>query len=253
MENDFYYIILVNNEFPENVGFISRLMSNYNFIDLILISPQWDDYKKAGYFAHTKEGIDILNNKKIFSSLKDAILKLELNLAIGFTRRAGKNREIFDNYRDYFKDFFKKKTFKSNKIGLIFGRENTGLLDEEIKLCNTLLYIPTYSKSPSMNLSHAVSIILNELFYYRSSKNSIKSNLVLDIEGIFKPSTIIERENFYNDIFKKSSIKKLFIKNDLDSFRRMFERIFSSPIISKKDLELLKRLLLRFLFADKNE
>ncbi len=253
MENDLFYIILVNNEFPENVGFISRLMSNYNFSNLILINPQWDDNKKAGYFAHTESGINILKNKKIFSSLKVSIEKLDLNLTIGFTRRAGKYREILDNYRDFFKGFFEKNIFKSYKIGLVFGRENSGLFDDEIKLCNTLIYIPTYSKSPSMNLSHAVSIILNEIYYYRSNKKTINSNLVLNIEEIFVPSTINERVDFYNNIFNESKIKKLFIKNDLDSFKRMFERIFASPIISRKDLELLKRLLLRFLYADKND
>ena len=248
MKNYSFYIILVNNESPENVGFISRIMGNFNFNNLILINPSWDNFKKAEWFAYTKFGINILKNNKKFLTLENAINKLNLNLTIGFTRRAGKYREISSNYKDYFNNFFSKVIFNKLKIGLIFGRESSGLLDKEIRLCNNLLYIPTYSKSPSLNLSHAVSIILNELYFYFSDKKSIQSNLILDIEKMFKPSAIMERDNFYKIIFNEIKSKKLSINDDIQTFKRMFERIFSSPVISKKDLELFKRLLLRFLY-----
>ena len=136
---------------------------------------------------------------------------------------------------------------------MVFGREESGLSDDEIKLCNNIVYIQTSNYSPSLNLSHAIGIVLNEIFFYQN-RNSMKlSNLVLDVENNFIPTTIDERNLFYQEIVEISKRKKLFIKNDEETFKRMFERIFSSPIISKKDLELLKRLMVRFIFADKIE
>lgn len=248
MKNCLFYIIIVNNEFPENIGFISRIMGNFNFKNLVLVNPLWNDFKKAEWIAYTKAGINVLKNSKKFLSLKESLDTLNLDLTIGFTRRAGKYREILTNYKDYFNNFFTRIIFNKLKIGLIFGRESSGLQDNETKLCSNLLYIPTSTKSPSLNLSHAVSIILNELFFYLSDKNNIKSNLVLDIEKIFQPSSINERDNFYKIIFNEIKSKKLSINDDIQTFKRMFERIFSSPVISKKDLELFKRLLLRFLY-----
>jgi TrmH family RNA methyltransferase len=252
MNKYLFYVILVNNEFPENVGFICRTMGNFNIFNLVLINPLWNDFKKAEWFSYTKAGIKILNKCRKYSSLSESIKKLNLDLTIGFTRRAGKYREILTNYKNYFKNFFQKINYKKIKIGLIFGKESSGLSDDDIKSCNNLLYIPTSSKSPSLNLSHAISIILNEIFFYTSSSNNINSNLVLDVEKIFKPSTIKEREVFYQKIFNEIGNKNLFINDDLNTFKRMFERIFSSPLISKKDLKLLNRLLMRFLHAKKN-
>ena len=175
MKNCLFYIIIVNNEFPENIGFISRIMGNFNFKNLVLVNPLWNDFKKAEWFAYTKAGINVLKNSKKFLSLEESIDTLNLDLTIGFTRRAGKYREILTNYKEYFNNFFTRIIFDKLKIGLIFGRESSGLQDSETKLCNNLLYIPTSTKSPSINLSHAVSVILNELFFYLSDKKNLNS------------------------------------------------------------------------------
>ena len=231
-----------------------RLRGQWVILDLTILSlspPLWNNMKKAEITAHTKTGIWIIQNCKKYQSLDEVIKKLNLNLTLGFSRRAGKNREISANYRSYFKGFFDNMEFSKAKIGLIFGREESGLSEEEIKLCSNILYIQTSNDSPSLNLSHAVTLILNELFFYLNKNRNFFSNLVIDIEKIFTPSTIIERDNFYSEIIKISKRKKLFIKNDESTFKRMFERIFTSPVISKKDLKLLKRLLVRFLYAER--
>jgi tRNA/rRNA methyltransferase len=246
-----FYIIIVGNDSEENSGSIARAMGNFGFNSLIFVSPVWNNLKKAEITAHTKIGIRIIQKSKKYETLDEVIKKLKLNLTLGFSRRAGKAREISANYRNYFKDFFEIQRFSKTRIGLVFGREESGLSEDEISLCNNIIYIPSTNDSPSLNLSHAVSIILNELFFHLNKNKSFFSNLVLDIEKIFTPSTVIDRENFYNEIIKISKRKKLFIKNDEVTFKRMFERIFSSPVISKKDLKLLKRLLVRFLYADK--
>lgn len=254
-----WYVILVGNEFAGNAGQIARTMGNFDFENLVLVSPLWDDPMQGFVYAHTPQGLQIFDNRKTFNDLDDAIKELNLSMTIAFTRRSGKTRQINYNHREYFKNFFeninKNKLYKnydlnSLNIGLVFGREKTGLTAQEIEKCSHLVYIPTSPKSPSLNLAQAVAIILETIFYETRVKDEKYTENIKIVTH--KPSTKEERDSFYKEIISAAKRRKLFIKNDETSFKRLFERIFSSPIISSKDLSLLKAMLMRFIFADYN-
>jgi TrmH family RNA methyltransferase len=249
-----WYVILVGNEFAGNAGQIARTMGNFDFDKLVLVHPLWDDPMPGFVYAHTPEGLEIFDRRMTFKSLEEAISKLKLNTTIAFTRRSGKVRQINYDHRKYFSKFFDSTYMDINKeninIGLVFGREKTGLTAQEIENCSILVYIPTSKKSPSLNLAQSVAIILETIF---NEKNSREQNLD-NLNNLIRPqihtaSTEIEREEFYKEIINAAKKRKLFIKNDEKSFRRLFERIFSSPIISSKDLNLLKAMLMRFIYA----
>ncbi|MFN3411766.1 MAG: TrmH family RNA methyltransferase [Exilispira sp.] len=248
-----FYIILVGNEFAGNAGQVARVMGNFDFENLVLVNPAWDDPTQGLVFSHTPEGLNIFDRRKTFKDLDEAIKKLNLTTTIAFTRRSGKTRQINYSHREYFSKFFEK--LKSSKIlydslniGLIFGREKNGLTSEEIDKCSVLVYIPASAKSPSLNLSQSVAIILETIYHERSLWQPEKTVKIKP--QIHQSSTQIERESFYKDIIEAAKKRKLFIKNDEKSFRRLFERIFSSPDITSKDLSLLKAMLMRFIYAD---
>lgn len=252
-----WYVILVGNEFAGNAGQIARTMGNFDFENLILVNPLWNDPIQGFVYAHTPEGLNIFDNRKTFNTLDEAIEKLNLTTTIAFTRRSGKTRQINYDHRQFFSQFFDRIYNKndeslydlnSTNIGLVFGREKNGLTAEEIDRCSILVYIPTSVKSPSLNLAQSVAIILETIFY---EKNKIDIDSKIKIKPqIHEISTEIEREEFYRQIIEAAKKRKLFIKNDEKSFRRLFERIFSSPVISSKDLSLLKAMLMRFIYAD---
>ena len=64
---------------------------------------------------------------------------------------------------------------KINNLGIIFGREDRGLTNSELLLANKTFNIPTSKNNPSLNLSHAVSIVLYEL--NKSSKKNLNNEL----------------------------------------------------------------------------
>ena len=76
-----------------------------------------------------------------------------------------------------------EKGLTERKIGILFGRERTGLTNEELTLCNYFVQIPTTAKFSSLNLSHAVSIIAYELL--KSSDLQLKA----DIQGLSSLAT----------------------------------------------------------------
>jgi TrmH family RNA methyltransferase len=68
------------------------------------------------------------------------------------------------------------------KPALIFGRENYGLYREELALCEATITIPTNPKFPILNLSHAVGIVLYEIYRDGNYKNPKKRKAVSNEE-----------------------------------------------------------------------
>ena len=68
-------------------------------------------------------------------------------------------KKSYDNF-----DIFKKKINEYKNIAILFGPENSGLSNKDLRLSNFIFTIPTSNKNKSLNLSHAVSVISHELF-----------------------------------------------------------------------------------------
>ncbi|MDP3371965.1 MAG: RNA methyltransferase [Candidatus Paracaedibacteraceae bacterium] len=151
------FIILVETQLAENLGAVARVMANFKQSHLRLVSPKVsvDDPKAV---AMAVGAYRILENAVIFDSLQDATA--DCCTVIGTTA----------NPRDVIKHYKTPRTFAENKaslpgpIGLVFGPERTGLTTDQIAFCNSTLQIPVDPDFSSLNLSHAVGIILYELY-----------------------------------------------------------------------------------------
>ena len=165
------YVILVEPNGPLNVGSVARLCSNFEVNELRIVSPKCDifslDAKKMAL-----KGQEFLEHCKIFESLEKAIFDCDLVLAscgrIDFSKNSffGCSEDII-NWTFSFK--------KVNNLAIIFGREDRGLTNSELLLANKTFNIPTSKNNPSLNLSHAVSIVLYEL--NKSSEQNLNNEL----------------------------------------------------------------------------
>ena len=106
------------------------------------------------------KGHNFLDNCKIFCNLENAIFDCDLVLASCGRIDVSKD-SFFESSEDVFNWI---KSFKKiNNLAIIFGREDSGLTNAELLLANKTFNIPTSINNPSLNLSHAVSIVLYEL------------------------------------------------------------------------------------------
>jgi len=164
-------IILVEPNGPLNVGSVARLCSNFEVDELRIVSPKCDifslDAKKMAL-----KGQKFLDNCKIFCNLENAIFDCDLVLA-----SCGRIDVSKDSFFESSEDLFNWTTSfkKINNLAIIFGREDSGLSNDELLLANKTFTIPTSKNNPSLNLSHAVSIALYEL--NKSSKKSFNQEL----------------------------------------------------------------------------
>ena len=157
-------VILVEPKGPLNVGSVARLCSNFEVDELRIVSPKCDIFSLEAKKMALK-GQKFLDHCKIFDNLEKAIFDCDLVIA-----SCGRIDVSKDSFFESSEDILNwTKSFKKlNNLAIIFGREDRGLTNSELLLANKTFNIPTSQKNPSLNLSHAVSIVLYEL--NRSSK-----------------------------------------------------------------------------------
>lgn len=152
------YFILVEPAVPENVGASARAIKTMSFNKLRLVNPC--DYlsMEAKKLAHGSN--EILSSAEVFESLDQSIQ--DVDFVIGTT---AKSRRVKHDYypADRLVDILIGKGSSIHSAGIVFGREEYGLSNEEAKRCDILCTIPMAAKYPSLNLSHAVMIMAYEL------------------------------------------------------------------------------------------
>jgi TrmH family RNA methyltransferase len=168
--------ILVEPKEPGNIGSSARAMKNMGFRSLELVKPGEFLTDEARHMAC--DAIDILENAKIHSSFKEAIK--DKAVIIGTTRRLGRRRGFIFALRDSIKRII--TTAKRNRIAILFGREDRGLLNQEVEECGFLITIPSDKSSPSLNLAQCVLLVAYELSHetFRVSTSKLLEHQELD-------------------------------------------------------------------------
>ncbi len=169
-------LILVEPRGPLNVGSVARLCSNFEVEELRIVSPKCDIFSLEAKKMALK-GQKFIDDCKIFDSLEKAIFDCDLVLAS--CGRIDVSKDLFfESSENIFNWIFSFK--RINNLAIIFGREDRGLTNSELLLANKTFNIPASISNPSLNLSHAVSIVLYELNKY-SKRNPNKELEVFNL------------------------------------------------------------------------
>ena len=169
MRRNYPSIVLVRPQLPENIGMVARAMDNCGFNKLILVSPRdkWPNKKAINTSANSKI---ILSKVKVFNSLKKALLSFNYIIAT-----SNRNRFLQKPTNNIFLELFNEIPI-TKKVAFVFGPENSGLSNEDLRLSNYLFTINTSKKNTSLNLSHAVAIISYKIFeYFTNHKDRFSS------------------------------------------------------------------------------
>ena len=164
-------VVLVEPNGPINVGSIARLCSNFGVNELRIVSPQCDVFSLEARKMALK-GQSYIDNCKIFNSIEQAIFDCDLVLAT--CGRIDLSNDIECESPEEISKWI-SSFVEINNLGILFGREDRGLSNSELLFAHKIFNIKTSQNYPSLNLSHAVSIILYEL--NRSSTKNLKKDL----------------------------------------------------------------------------
>ena len=220
-------VVLVRPQLPENIGMVSRVMNNFGFKELILVNPRknWLNTKSIN---SAKKSEFILQNAKVYNILDEALKKF--SFVISTTNR---NRDLEKNTTSSFISLFKIIP-RYKKIAFIFGPENSGLSNEDLRLTDLIFTINTNNNNNSLNLSHAVSIMCHNFFEFDKIK-------LKNIQKINKNKTNKEELLKYFDfLFRNLESKNFFVpKEKTESMKNNIFSIYLNSSISKKQLQTL--------------
>lgn len=153
-------IVLVDAETPGNVGTVARSMKNFGFTDLKLVDPPeiTSESEAYGFAGHARE--DVLPEADVLTF--DEVV--ENYHTVGFT--AHTNRTGAKHVRYPFStpaELSGDLTDVAADTALVFGREGTGLSNEEITRLDQICAIPASAEYPVLNLGQAATVVLYEL------------------------------------------------------------------------------------------
>ncbi len=221
-----FRVILVEPIYSGNVGSVARVMKNFGFNELVLLNPCELDMPARLMAMHA---YDIIESARIVSSLKEAIEGS--NIVVGMTGLPGRtdNRHIRmpalspRKLRD-------KLSGKSGVVSLLFGREDDGLRNDELELCDIIVTIPTDKEYPSMNLSHAAAVVLYELSGVESGDTYMADRF--DLELLYE---------HLNEVLSDIEYKE----HKKDKTRLMLQRILGRAELTGREVQTLRGILRR--------
>jgi len=150
---DFLSVTVVGAEYPVNLGYTARLMKNFGVEKLFLVAPRCDMRAASVYASH---GSDVLQHAEVVTLAKvrkthDLLLA---TTAIKARRGANVSRATVRP------EDAVARMMAAESASMVFGRDTTGLTNEELAHCDLVTTVDTGTDYRTLNVSHSVAILL---------------------------------------------------------------------------------------------
>ena len=189
-------IILHQPRYSENIGAAARAVRNMGIGRLVVVDPQNYDVDRALKLA-THVASDVVEQIEIYENLKEALSYY--NYVVGTTARLGGQRQVVSTPSKVAENLV--AISRENRVAILFGPEDRGLKNEDIRYCHTLVSIPTAEFS-SLNLAQSVMIMCYEVFItdlQEKAQFAPRFATVHELEGMYDQlKDILVRINYIN-------------------------------------------------------
>jgi TrmH family RNA methyltransferase len=224
-------IILVGTTHPGNIGATARAMKNMGLSDLMLVSPKHFPHEDATARASGAE--DILDIASVVSSLEEALD--DCTYVAGASARARTIGWPAMTPRECAPRLVQESDH--GIAAVVFGSEKSGLTNEDIDRCNTLLTIPTEPGFSSLNLAMAVQVLTYELRVAAMTADEPPP------EPESPPATGTERENFYAHLEQVLTRSGFLDPENPRLLMRRLRRLFTKAELDQNEVNILRGML----------
>ncbi len=220
-------ILLVRPQLPENIGMVARVMNNFSLKNLIVVNPRenWLDHKTINA---AKKANNIIKKIKVYNNLEEALKNFTYVISTT-NRKRYLNKNSTNDYKK-----INSVIKNSHKVAIIFGPENSGLSNEDLRLSDLIFTINTNNRSNSLNLSHSVAIMCHKIFEFNQLKTKdikLKKNYYVNKGQLSK---------YFDYLFYTLSSKNFFLpKEKSESMKNNIYDIYLKSPLTKKELQTL--------------
>ena len=224
-------IVLVGTTHPGNIGAVARAMKNMGLSDLALVNPLRFPHDDAT--ARASGATDVLDAAKVVSSLNEALT--DCVYVAGASARSRTISWPSMGPRDCAERLMLES--KKGVVAAVFGPEKTGLHNDDLDLCHTLLTIPTNPDFSSLNIAMAVQVLTYEL------RVASRVDGGPSFESEAPPATGDEMDLFYSHLERVMTDIE-FLKPDNPRFlMRRLRRLYVRARPDKNEINILRGFL----------
>jgi len=213
-----------------NIAHVVRGMKNFGLRDLRLVNPrEYEAYRVEG-IAHQTQ--DVLARVQTFTALEDALA--DAVHIVGFTARGRTAKRNLQRPRDAAAEIV--GLGESGPVALLFGREDKGLSNEALDRCHRIVTIPSDPGYASLNLGHAVIIMLYELALARGAE----ARPFKQPRRRSEPAVAADLERLFADVAKALHAIEFFKTRNADGVMRTMREIAHRTPLDAREVKLLR-------------
>jgi len=225
-------IVMVGTTHPGNIGAAARAMNNMCFNNLVLVDPQCPVGEIA--YARSSGAHAILDQRKTFSHLQQAIE--DCHLVIGMTAR---HRSLA--WPEFSPEELSAKIEREGsqkRTALIFGREHSGLTNEELTLCNAMVSIPTNPEFSSLNVASAIQVMCYEIY-----KTLLHGKSTGQVKKVKEAATSQDIEGYFAHLEQVLLTTEFLDANNPGQLIQRLRRLYQRAELSKTEVNILRGIL----------
>lgn len=229
-------IVLVGTQHPGNIGSAARAMKTMGLHRLSLVAPQ--RFPHAGAEAMAAGAGDVLESAQRHEALAEAVADCRLVLGCTARSRRVQLQELMP--RDAAARMLAVAR-EGGEVALLFGRERTGLENEELQLCHAAVHIPSNPDYGSLNLAAAVQVLTYELRLAMLSAGEIPQREDGAHAGF--PASHTQLEGFFDQLAQTLDDIDFHKGRAPESAMRKLRRLFLRSDLDEREVRLLRGIL----------
>lgn len=233
-------LVLVEPEGPANLGAIARLVTNYGLSQWSLVSPKCsptDPQALQFAVAHSKASLDAAS---VHSTLEEALSGCTRIIGFCGVSRPKSSTHLPWNDAIARIDACAKR---GERVALVFGNERVGLSSDDLDLCTHRVMLPTASTLSSLNLSHAVSVVLSRLYEEHQKSSQPKDTPATDDSETRLAASFEERALLYDHWRQALETLGFHTNGNPERLLRIYRRALERAHLSQAEVAALRAFL----------
>lgn len=227
-------VVLVGTQHPGNIGSAARAMKTMGLARLVLVAPERFPHAEANALAAGAD--DVLASAEVHPDLASAVA--DCRLVFGCTARS--RRIALDEHlpRDA-AALLLDAARGGAEVALVFGRERTGLTNEELQLCHAAVHIPANPDYSSLNLAAAVQVLAYEL------RMTALAGVRLELQDAQRepPASHAQMESFFAQLADTLDAIDFHKGRSPDAAMHKLRRLFLRAALDEREVRILRGVL----------
>lgn len=226
-------VVLVETSHPGNIGAVARAMKNMCLSQLVLVRPKV--FPSAEATSRASGADDVLHAAQVVEELGDAIA--DCTLAVGASARLRSVEWPQLDPRVCAQEVI--RTARNTPVALVFGRESSGLTNDELARCRFLVHIPSNPAYSSLNIAMAVQVVTYEIY----AAVALPAATTTVPDGSFERATAQQMQGLFQHLHQTIGDIGFTDPSHSDKLMRRLCRLFQKAEPDAKDVNILRGIL----------